>query len=600
MVAVPVPLTFSIDVATLGYKKLREKTSKKKLNEYSNKLKNYLKVESGEGAALFTTYPGNGGLYGDSGALYESVGIPLHELGETILGNTYDNSFMPYVQAGLVGLMGITAGLCYKDIKTSQKALGILDELDENFETDEGKEIVSNFVENMKDQNYKKSVLKKVGKLTENPNLETEIIEYLQETEKTNFKESVMKYLPSFLNKKEKQVAENYLQIKPDKEEYPDSDDLYDSVDELNQTKKSGNEVTVVISTHKHELNIEKTIRNVLSQNYNLKNIYISDSDLPQDHARDVINKLSEEFPDVHYWSKSGVISKGKKINELVRDPEVDLGDYVYFMDGDVELFLDTIEKMVEGFTEDNIAAVTSYGYVTKPETKLAEYFYYGKEWTNRLSKFRKVAQEYRRAMPTVCGASFMVKSDVLQEIELPTNSQTEDAAYTWRLQEEGYKVGFAPEAEVTAEDVPTLKDQLKQTYRWNKGTWQNIWNHKKIFAPRSKGNSLAYSTVAPGVVESLLYAGTVVSLPVIACFDPDLAKYFLIGDTLLSFATPAVFPALSGESKKIPKELAHTLKHYHHITAYKALSSALWLGSGAKVSFDILTGKTGKWKNEW
>ena len=88
--------------------------------------------------------------------------------------------------------------------------------------------------------------------------------------------------------------------------------------------------------------------------------------------------------------------------------------------------------------------------------------------------------------------------------------------------------------------------------------------------------------------------------MPLLAYYEPELAQGFLIGDTVLSFMAPVAAPLLSGDSKTIVKELYKTLRYYPQITIYKVLSSALWLGSGAKVGLDVIKKDTDKWSNKW
>lgn len=371
------------------------------------------------------------------------------------------------------------------------------------------------------------------------------------------------------------------------------------------QSPKPKKEVSVIISSHGQKDIIEDSIRSIFRQNYQVKNVYISDSNIDNTkevtkQLNDVIKRLKKKFPHIHYWSKEGVTSKAEKINAIVRDPDVDLGDYIYLVDSGLKLYPGVIEKLVEKFNEDNIAAVTSYGFVTPPDSYLAKYFHYGKEWVNRLGKFRKTAQVYRCGVFVVCGASFMVKRDVLKKIKISIGTKTEDTAYTWQLQEEGYKIEFAKDAIVSSKDVPTLKAQLKQSYRWYTGTGQNIYLHRKIFGPKSKVKSLAYLSVFPGLMESSIYSIAVVLFPAVAYFAPVYAVYFLTGDTILSIMSPLIAPLLSGEPEQIPLEFFHTLRHYHQITAYKIMASILFLGSVFKVSYDIIAGNQKKWVNKW
>lgn len=359
------------------------------------------------------------------------------------------------------------------------------------------------------------------------------------------------------------------------------------------------NKVSVVITSHNQENMIEDSIREVYRQDYPLENVMVSDSNL--DGTSEVVNSIESEFPNLHYWSKDGITSKAGKINAMVRDSEVDMGDYVYFIDCGLKMEPGVIKKMAAALSDDSLSAVTSYGYVTPPKSRLAGLFHYGKEWTNRMGKFRKEAQEKRRAMFVVCGSSYMVRSDVMKKSKIPEDTLTEDTAFTWELQKNGHKIGFVKDAVVYADDVPTISSQIKQSQRWYRGTWQNIATRKSIFGKKSDAKSLAYSTVLPGTVESCLYAGAVTSLPAVAAVAPEYFTAFVIGDTILSLAAPAIAPALSGEPSEIPKEIAYTLKHYPQILAYKAISSGLWLYTGLETGYDIITGKSKtSWGNTW
>jgi cellulose synthase/poly-beta-1,6-N-acetylglucosamine synthase-like glycosyltransferase len=390
-----------------------------------------------------------------------------------------------------------------------------------------------------------------------------------------------------------------------------------------------GKEVSVIISSHGDARHIGRLVEEIYSQTYPIKNVYISDSNI--DKTGQVIWSLRDKHPNLHYYCTPGVTSKAEKLNRLVRDPRVRLADLVYLKDSTAHAEPDLLEKLVEAFNEPNIAAVTSFGYVAPPKSFDAGLFHYGKEWVNRVSKFRKTAQEARRGVFVVCGASFMVRSDILKSVEIPTGTLTEDTAYTWKLQTLGYKVGARQDTKVWAEDVTSLESELKQSRRWFTGTWQNAYAQgASMFRPGSKGNSLAYLTILPGMIEGTLYAGTLLAMPIIALLgfgadalnvispqvysqlmqathnliNPPLLQHivegFFIGDTVLSFASPILAPLLNKEPKEIPKEFWYTLIHYPQIGAYKFMASHLWFASAADATKDVLLGKAKKWNNEW
>jgi hypothetical protein len=126
------------------------------------------------------------------------------------------------------------------------------------------------------------------------------------------------------------------------------------------------------------------------------------------------------------------------------------------------------------------------------------------------------------------------------------------------------------------------------------------IYTQWHVFGPRSKAKSLAYLSVLPGLLESTMYSVAVLLFPLLLYVSPVYAAYFVISDTIFTFLAPIIGLCLSGEPRKIPRELWHTLRHYHHIFAFKFMSSALWVISFLKVAIDIATGKNKNWGNKW
>ncbi|MFA5019703.1 MAG: glycosyltransferase family 2 protein [Candidatus Pacearchaeota archaeon] len=348
--------------------------------------------------------------------------------------------------------------------------------------------------------------------------------------------------------------------------------------------------VSVLIPIHREkEEDIVKTIKAVYSESYPVHNVIICSGSA---NAKPFIYKLNKNYGNLLYI-KCPNVSKAKKINYVVKNADNLLGEFLYVRDCRVKGEFRCIEKMMAHFNKDKVAAVTSYGRLSKPKNALSKAYYYGKSWINEIGRFRKNAQEKRGAVFVVCGASTIYRTDILKKIPIPCGSKTEDTYYTWILQNKGYRIHVADDAVVSAPDVDGEKltginNQIKQSYRWSCGTLQcmyregrNMFGNKKLF----------YTTIFPGLLESIMYTIPLVFLPILFFIDVRFAIGFLIGDTVFS---------LLGTLAIIPEKFFKTLVHYPEILFFKYVNGAVFLASLAVVTFQGATNNTKSWANEW
>ncbi len=349
--------------------------------------------------------------------------------------------------------------------------------------------------------------------------------------------------------------------------------------------------VSVIVPAHKEGIHIEPTISSLYSERYPLKNVIVCGDQLSSETGT-VVKKLCSKYPNLIYV-ECPQLSKAKKINYIVKKMKDILGEFVYIRDARVIGKVDCIEKMVSYFNSDKVAAVTSYGRLSAPKSFLARSYYYGKAWIDEIGRFRKRAQEKRKAVFVLCGASMMFRTKVLEAIPIPYKSKTEDTHYTWQLQIKGFNVRVANDATVSAPDVDGnyfkgIKGQLKQSFRWISGTMQcfyiegrNILKDKRLF----------FTTVIPGFIESTIYSTAVILAPIFLFITPVLVLGFLIGDAVFS---------LGGTLLIIPKKFVKTVLHYPQICFFKYLNSLVFMSSIFVVSAELIAGRMHNWSNEW
>lgn len=350
-------------------------------------------------------------------------------------------------------------------------------------------------------------------------------------------------------------------------------------------------ELSVLIPAHlESRKDIRRTIKAVYQEDYDFNKVILC-GDADSQGMQELVDNLSFRYPNLTYV-ESPERSKAKKIN-YVAQKIPDIGKYLYVRDCRVIGERDCISKMLSHFTSDRVAAVTSYGTVTAPRNFLARSYHYGKDWVNSIGAFRKIAQEKRRGVFVVCGASTIYRVDILKKIPMPSVTKTEDTHYTWTLQMHGYKVNVAHEATVTAPDVDGswlngIRNQVKQTYRWNTGTVQCIYAERSKL---NKSKALLYTTIVPGFFEALTYSMAVIMIPVLFYFARNFAIGFLIGDAVFSLAATLIF---------LPKDFIKTIFHYPQIMFYKYLSAIIFITAVLMVSMQVLTGRSKRWTNEW
>lgn len=366
---------------------------------------------------------------------------------------------------------------------------------------------------------------------------------------------------------------------------YPRKDKKIDPYKPLRQ-------VSVIVPVHKEpSIYIGQTIIALYKERYPVKNTIIC-GDSESKEAKKIVDELSKEYGNL-YFIECPNKSKAKKINYVASKYKKILGEFIYVRDCRVKGAIDCIEKMISYFDKDDVAAVTSYGRVSVPKNFLSRAYFYGKAWINELGRFRKNAQEKRKAIFVVCGASTMYRKSILEKIPMPYGSKTEDTYYTWVLQKKGYRIRVADDAivsapEVDGEKLNGIKGQLKQSFRWSSGTIQCIYREGSNLLENKK---LFYTTIAPGFLESISYAIPLVLLPLLIFFYPYFALGFLIGDTVFS---------LLGTLIILPQKFIKTIIHYPQIAFFKYLNALVFIAALFTVTYQAMTNKTDKWTNEW
>jgi peptidoglycan-N-acetylglucosamine deacetylase len=305
--------------------------------------------------------------------------------------------------------------------------------------------------------------------------------------------------------------------------------------------------VSIIIPAYNEEVNVIRTIHSLLLQDYpSVEVIFVDDGSTDNTYQRVV-----EEFithSNVHVFTKPN----GGKATALNYGIEHAGGEYVVCIDADTQLKTDAVTELMKMFTSEKIGAVAGNVKV-------------GNE-INLITKWQSIEyitqQNYdRRAfdlincitvIPGAIGA--FKKTAVIEAGGFTMDTLAEDCDLTMRLHRCGYIIRNCTTAISYTEAPETIRQFLKQRFRWSFGVMQSFWKHRDtLFNPKYKNfgmvampNILVYQLLLPILSPLadlvLLISLVAASMDIILASPSDVAFYYLIFTVVDSIGAAVAF----------------------------------------------------------
>ncbi|VEI13003.1 glycosyltransferase [Trueperella bialowiezensis] len=171
---------------------------------------------------------------------------------------------------------------------------------------------------------------------------------------------------------------------------------------------------------------------------------------------------------------------KGSALNEGIRHAT---GEILVFVDADGVFTKHTIPNMLAGFRHKNVGAVCGNDQPINTHNVLTKILAL---MTHTGTGLARRGLALLGMLPIVAGNSGAFRASVIRQIGgLREDTLGEDLELTWRVQEAGYEVEFAPDAVVLAEVPDNLRSLWKQRVRWTRGLIQTTRLHwREFFRP--------------------------------------------------------------------------------------------------------------------
>ena len=257
--------------------------------------------------------------------------------------------------------------------------------------------------------------------------------------------------------------------------------------------------VSVIVPAYNEEVNAVRTINNLLQQNYpGLKIIFVDDGSKDS-----TFKKISEAFANtsnVQVHSKTN----GGKASALNYGVNIATTDYVVCIDADTQLKFDAVSQLMKKFDEEGVAAVAGNVKVGNEINMITRW--QSIEYITS-QNFDRRAFDLLNCITVVPGAIGAFKKEaIIKAGGFTTDTLAEDCDLTMRLQRNNYKVRNCNEAISYTEAPETMRQFMKQRFRWSFGVMQCFWKHRDaVFNPKYKNfgmvalpNILVFQMILP------------------------------------------------------------------------------------------------------
>ncbi len=239
--------------------------------------------------------------------------------------------------------------------------------------------------------------------------------------------------------------------------------------------------VSIIVPAFNEEINACRTVQSLLQQDYpNMQVIFIDDG------SKDNTFKIVEDTFLTNNKVKVFTKPNGGKASALNVGIEKSEGKFVVCIDADTQLKTDAVSQLMKKFTDETVGAVAGNVKVGNEINMITRW--QSIEYITS-QNFDRRAFAYLNCITVIPGAIGAFKKEaVIKAGGFTSDTLAEDCDLTMRLHRNGYSISNATTAISYTEAPETMKQFMKQRFRWSFGVMQCFWKHRDaVFNPRYK-----------------------------------------------------------------------------------------------------------------
>jgi cellulose synthase/poly-beta-1,6-N-acetylglucosamine synthase-like glycosyltransferase len=221
----------------------------------------------------------------------------------------------------------------------------------------------------------------------------------------------------------------------------------------------------VLLPAKDERLGISKTLKSILKAGVPATDIYAID-DGSSDGTGEIARSLG-----VNVVRNPKNIGKALALKRgTVEFDVVGRYDYICLMDADTEVCENYFDVVKQGFSDPRVAAVCGRAK-SNPHNWLTAYRCLAYWMSHAIYKGGQSNMGVITVTPG-CASSF--RADVFSQLDWNTDTIVEDMDCTIQIHRKKLgRILYQKDAVVSTQDPRTLRDYIKQIYRWDIGTWQ-------------------------------------------------------------------------------------------------------------------------------
>lgn len=230
--------------------------------------------------------------------------------------------------------------------------------------------------------------------------------------------------------------------------------------------------VSVIVPAYNEGVVLADCLGSILNSGYpRLEVIVVNDGST--DNTEEVMERFSDRVITIN--KENG--GKGSALNAGIERAS---GEILMFVDADGIFTEDTIPNMLAGFRNKNVGAVCGNDQPVNTHNILTRILTL---MTHTGTGLARRGLALLGMLPIVAGNSGAFRASAIRTVGgFREDTLGEDLELTWRIQEAGYEVEFAPDAIILAEVPDRLGALWKQRVRWARGLIQTARVHKQEF----------------------------------------------------------------------------------------------------------------------
>ncbi|NES15793.1 MULTISPECIES: bifunctional polysaccharide deacetylase/glycosyltransferase family 2 protein [Micromonospora] len=240
--------------------------------------------------------------------------------------------------------------------------------------------------------------------------------------------------------------------------------------------------VSVIVPAYNEAANIAATVRSLVASAYPALEVIVVD-DGSSDGTADIVERMGLRGVRVIRQANAG---KPAALNTGIRAARAGL---LVLVDGDTVFQPDTVYRLVQGFADPTVGAISGNTKVANRRGLLGRWQHL--EYVIGFNLDRRM-YDVLECMPTIPGAIGAFRREVLFAVGgVPADTLAEDTDLTMKVLRAGWRVVYEEGAIAWTEAPSSLRQLWRQRYRWCYGTMQAMWKHRHALGEPGAGGKL-------------------------------------------------------------------------------------------------------------